>query len=118
VCLCVCVCVCTTYVIFSHISRSNYFFPSLEKNNFLSISYIIIIIIIIIMAIQPFVGPCPLFQFRNLFYTVATGLVMWNLWWTKWRWGRFSPSSSVSLANLHSTNFSTITITYHMGLVQ
>jgi hypothetical protein len=36
------------------------------------------------------------------------------MWW----WGRFSPSSSVSTANLHSTNFSTITITYHPGLVQ
>jgi hypothetical protein len=23
--------------------------------------------------------------------------------WTKWRWGRFSPSTSVSPANLHST---------------
>jgi hypothetical protein len=33
-------------------------------------------------------------------------------------WGRFSPSTSVSLANLHSTNFSTITITYHPGLAQ
>jgi hypothetical protein len=29
-------------------------------------------------------------------------LVMWDLWWTKWRWGRFSPSTSA----------------YHMGLVQ
>jgi hypothetical protein len=38
-------------------------------------------------------------------------LVMWDMWWTKWRWGRFSPSTSVSPANLHSTNFSTIT--YH-----
>jgi hypothetical protein len=27
-------------------------------------------------------------------------------------------STSVSSANLHSTNFSTITITYHPGLVQ
>jgi hypothetical protein len=36
----------------------------------------------------------------------------------KWRWGRFSPSTSVSLSNLHSTNFSTITPTYHPGLVQ
>jgi hypothetical protein len=35
----------------------------------------------------------------------------------KWCWGRFSPSTSVSLANLHSTNFSTSTITYHPGLV-
>jgi hypothetical protein len=30
----------------------------------------------------------------------------------------FSPSTSVSPANLYSTNFSTITITYHPGLVQ
>jgi hypothetical protein len=37
---------------------------------------------------------------------------------TKWRWGRFSPSTSVSPANLHSTNCSTIALTYHMGLVQ
>jgi hypothetical protein len=26
------------------------------------------------------------------------GLVMWDLWWTKWRWGTFSPSTSVSHA--------------------
>jgi hypothetical protein len=43
---------------------------------------------------------------------------MWDLWWTKWRWGTFSPCTSVFPANLHSTNFSTITITYHPGLVQ
>jgi hypothetical protein len=43
---------------------------------------------------------------------------MWDLWWTNWLWGRFSPSTSVSLANLHSTNFSTINITYHPGVVQ
>jgi hypothetical protein len=30
----------------------------------------------------------------------------------------FSPSTSFSPANLHSSNFSTITITYHLGLVQ
>jgi hypothetical protein len=30
----------------------------------------------------------------------------------------FPPSTSVSPANLHSINFSTITITYHPGLVQ
>jgi hypothetical protein len=29
----------------------------------------------------------------------------------------FSPSTSVSRANLHSTNLSTITVTYHPGLV-
>jgi hypothetical protein len=40
------------------------------------------------------------------------------VWWTKWRWGRFSPSTSVSPANLYSTNISTITITNHPGLVQ
>jgi hypothetical protein len=43
---------------------------------------------------------------------------MWDLWWTKWRWGRFSPSTSVFLANFYSINFSIITITYHLGLVQ
>jgi hypothetical protein len=43
---------------------------------------------------------------------------MWDLWWTKGRWGRFSPSISVFPANLHSTTVSTITITYHPGLVQ
>jgi hypothetical protein len=32
------------------------------------------------------------------------------LWWTKRHWGRFSPSTSVSLAN-HSANFSIIIIT-------
>jgi hypothetical protein len=48
----------------------------------------------------------------------SPGLVMWDLWWTKWRWGRFSPSTSVPLANLHSTNCSTITLIYHLGLVQ
>jgi hypothetical protein len=40
----------------------------------------------------------------------ARGLVMWDLWWTKWRWGRFSLSTSASPTNLHSTKFS-ITIT-------
>jgi hypothetical protein len=39
------------------------------------------------------------------------GLVKWDLCWTKWRWGRFPPSTSVSPANLHSTKFSIITIT-------
>jgi hypothetical protein len=36
----------------------------------------------------------------------------------KWRWDRFSPSTSVSPANLYCTIFSTITITYHPGLAQ
>jgi hypothetical protein len=34
---------------------------------------------------------------------------MWDLWWTKWRWGKFSKSTLVSLAN--SLKFSVITIT-------
>jgi hypothetical protein len=41
----------------------------------------------------------------------APGQVMWDLWWTKWHWGRFSPSTSVSVANHHSTKFSILTIT-------
>jgi hypothetical protein len=36
---------------------------------------------------------------------------MWGLWWTKRHWGRFSPSTSFSPANHHSTNFSIIIIT-------
>jgi hypothetical protein len=36
---------------------------------------------------------------------------MWGLWWTKRHWGRFSPSTSVSPASHHSTNFSIIIIT-------
>jgi hypothetical protein len=43
---------------------------------------------------------------------------MRDLWWTKWRWGSFSPSASFSPANLHSANYSTITIIYHLVLVQ
>jgi hypothetical protein len=33
------------------------------------------------------------------------GQVMWDFWWTKSDWGRFSPSASVSPANSHSTNW-------------
>jgi hypothetical protein len=39
------------------------------------------------------------------------GLVKWDLWWTKWRWGSFSPSTSVSPANLYSNKLSIIIIT-------
>jgi hypothetical protein len=43
--------------------------------------------------------------------------VMWDLWWTKWHWDTVSPTTSVSPANSHSTDCSTL-ITYHPGLVQ
>jgi hypothetical protein len=36
---------------------------------------------------------------------------MWDLWWTKRHWGRFSPSTSVFLDTHHSTNFCIIIIT-------
>jgi hypothetical protein len=49
-------------------------------------------------------------------FSSSPGLVKWDLWWTKWRWGRFSPSTSVSPATLHSTNCSTITLINHLGL--
>jgi hypothetical protein len=29
----------------------------------------------------------------------SPGHVMWDLWWKKWQWDRFSPSTSVSPAN-------------------
>jgi hypothetical protein len=39
---------------------------------------------------------------------------MWDLWWTKWHWSKFSLSTSVSPANSHSTDCSTFIITiYH-----
>jgi hypothetical protein len=44
---------------------------------------------------------------------------MWDLWWTKWHWGRFSPSTS-ALPATHSTECSThiiIIIHHHLGLV-
>jgi hypothetical protein len=43
---------------------------------------------------------------------------MWDLWWTKQHWGTFFPTYSVSLANSHSTDRSTLIIIYHPGLVQ
>jgi hypothetical protein len=44
---------------------------------------------------------------------------MWDLWWTKWRWGRFSPGTSVTPANSHSIYCSTIIIIISQpGLVQ
>jgi hypothetical protein len=36
---------------------------------------------------------------------------MWDLWWTKWHWAWFSPTTSVSLANHNSTKFSILIIT-------
>jgi hypothetical protein len=36
--------------------------------------------------------------------------VMWDLWWTKWHWVRFPPSTSVSPVNSHSTDCSTLII--------
>jgi hypothetical protein len=43
------------------------------------------------------------------------GQVMRDLWWTKRHKGRFSPSTSVSPANPHSTDCSMLIIIYHSG---
>jgi hypothetical protein len=49
----------------------------------------------------------------------AAARVQARVWWTKWHWGRFSPSTSVSPANSHSTDFPTIIIIiYELGLLQ
>jgi hypothetical protein len=45
-------------------------------------------------------------QFIRQGQTTRPGLSCGILWWTKWRWGRFSPNTSVSPANFHSTNCS------------
>jgi hypothetical protein len=48
---------------------------------------------------------------NNLIVEVSVNDNSHMLWWTKWHWGSFSPSTSVSLANQHSTKFSIIIIT-------
>jgi hypothetical protein len=45
----------------------------------------------------------------------SPGQVMWDLWWTKRHWGRFSPSTSVFPTNYNSTECSTLIIC-HPGL--
>jgi hypothetical protein len=40
--------------------------------------------------------------------------VMWDLWWTKWHWNWFYPSTLVSPVNSHSTDC----FIYHPVLVQ
>jgi hypothetical protein len=47
----------------------------------------------------------------------SPGKFMLDFWWTKWHKGKFSPSTSVSLANYHSTDSSTF-IMYHPSLLQ
>jgi hypothetical protein len=47
----------------------------------------------------------------------SPGQFMWDLLCTKWNWSRFSPNTSVSPANSHSTDCSTF-IMFHPGLVQ
>jgi hypothetical protein len=43
--------------------------------------------------------------------------VIWDLWWEKWHWCRFSQSSLVSLANSYSTNCY-ILINHHIDAIQ
>jgi hypothetical protein len=45
---------------------------------------------------------------------------MWDLRWTKWHWGKFSPSKSVSPANSLAIDYSTFIIIniYNPGLIQ
>jgi hypothetical protein len=47
----------------------------------------------------------------------SPGQIMWNLWWTKWHWDRFSPSTTVSFPN-HSISCSSLIIIHQSGLVQ
>jgi hypothetical protein len=48
---------------------------------------------------------------------LSKGQVMWDLWWTKWHWGRVHQDASVSSAN-HSTDSTTLIIIQNPGLVQ
>jgi hypothetical protein len=47
----------------------------------------------------------------------SPGHVVWDLWWTKQKWGRFYPSTSVSPAK-HSSDCSTLIIPLHPGQVR
>jgi hypothetical protein len=49
-------------------------------------------------------------------FPLSPGQDMWDLWWTKLHWGRFSPSTSVSPTD-NSTDCCTL-IMNHPGLVQ
>jgi hypothetical protein len=45
-----------------------------------------------------------------------SGMVMWDLWWTKWHWGKVSLIISVSLANSHSLtkwNLHSVSVSLH-----
>jgi hypothetical protein len=44
------------------------------------------------------------------------GQVMWYFWWKKWLMGKFSPSTSFSPVNSHSTKF--FILICYPGLVQ
>jgi hypothetical protein len=55
-------------------------------------------------------------QAASRWFPTAAARVQTRVWssgvcGTKWRWGRFSPSTSVSPVNLYSTKFSIIIIT-------
>jgi hypothetical protein len=55
---------------------------------------------------------------RTVWYLLCY-LVLVPLAYTSiWHWGSFSPSTSVSPANSHSTDYSTVISIYHLGLVQ
>jgi hypothetical protein len=43
---------------------------------------------------------------------------MWDVWWTKWHWGMFSPSTSVSPANSYPNDCSTVITIYRLGMAQ
>jgi hypothetical protein len=75
-----------------------------------------------IVALRPLAFSFTLRTGREVLQAVSrrfpsTVQVMWDLWWTKQHWGRFSPSISVSPAN-HSCDCSTLFIIHHPGLVQ
>jgi hypothetical protein len=51
--------------------------------------------------------------FLNTSHSSNPDIVMWDLWWIKWRWGRFSPSYfGLPCQSLFHQFLHTITITY------
>jgi hypothetical protein len=81
--------------------------PPLPSTSF-QIRYVIFLLI----------WPCHIVQAVSSWLLTAAarvstlGQIIWDLWWTKWQWGRYSQSTSVSSASSHYTDCPTLIIIY------
>jgi hypothetical protein len=104
-------------IIICSVSSTSSLSPTADSPVLLSLIYFCVLTYFL-----PAVCPLPrrlLLQPRSLGFShrgdpnSSPGEVMRDLWWTKWHWGRFYPSTSP--AN-HSTDCCTVIINHHLGL--